>query len=336
MRKLLFLLIVLLFVPSFSNAYIDLDNNHFAYKDIIELKEKEIALGYPDDTFKPENYITEEELITILLRSANLEVCKDFNNWPYDYIELALNNGIVVDNSLVTTEEFIQFVAKISVLAKINNLDDSFDNKLNKKIYALSEINIGSQNLTRAESCMYINKLIKADEKTTIKELPQETEIYYTNNKELEISTIVKSVEVFEYDTYEGKYVDVINQIKSGEHPYLKGRNKNAKGKYIVAIEFNTINNSKYGTWTSYKSLKFEKLEVKDAFDTDEINSQLSNCAYDATLIKPNQDYTVTAFYILDNKPEELVVNRDITTLYNLQTHEYVDAYSFSKINIKL
>ena len=102
-----------------------------------------------------------------------------------------------------------------------------------------------------------------------------------------------------------------------------------------MAIEFNTINNSKYGAWTSYKSLKFEGLEIKDAFDMDEINSQLSNCVYDATLIKPNQDYTVMAFYIVENKPEELVVNRDITTLYNLQTHEYVDEYSFSKINIR-
>lgn len=335
MKRIMTVLIFLLFIPSFSDAYTDLDSKHFAYKDIFELKANDVALGYPDDTFKPDSYITEEELITILLRGANLESCKDFNNWPYDYVELALNNGVVVDNSLVTIKEFYQFVEKISVLPNINNLDNSFDNKLNKKAYALGEINIGAYNLTRAEACVYINKLIKADGKTSIKELPQETEIYYTNNEELDISTIVKSVEVFEYDSYNGKYADVINQIKSGEHPYLKGRNKNAVGKYIVAVEFDTINNSKYGTWTSYKSLKFEGLEVKDAFDTDEINSQLSNCAYDATLIKPSQNYTVTAFYILDNKPEELAINRDITTLYNLQTHEYIDIYSFSKMNIK-
>lgn len=335
MKRIMTVLIVFLFMPSFSDAYIDLDSNHFAYKDIFELKEQDVALGYPDNTFGPDNYITEEELITILLRGANLEACKDFDKWPYEYIELALNNGIVVDNSLVTLEEFIQFVEKISVLPKIKDLDKNFDNKLNKKAYALGEINSEIQNLTRAETCIYINKLIKADGKTTIKELPQETEIYYTNNEELDISTIVKTVEVCEYDSYKGKYADVINQIKSGEHPYLKGRNKNATGKYIVAIEFNTKNNSKYGAWTSYKSLKFEGLEVKDAFDTDEINNQLSNCAYDATLIKPNHDYTVTAFYILDNKPDELVINRDIATVYNLQTHEYVDAYAFSKINIK-
>jgi len=150
----------------------------------------------------------------------------------------------------------------------------------------------------------------------------------------LDIATVINSVELFEYNLYDGKYADIINQIKSGEHPYLKGRNKNAIGNYIVAIEFNTINNSKYGVWTSYKSLKFDDIEIKDAFDTDEISKQLSNYAYDATLIKPNANHTVTAFYIIDDKPTEISVNRDITTLYNLQTHEYVDAYSFSKMKI--
>lgn len=335
MRRIVVLLIMFLFVPSFSNAYIDLDDKHFSYKDIIELKEKGVALGYPDNSFRPDSYITEEELITILLRGANLDVCKKFNNWPHDYIELGINNGIVVDDSLVTPEELVEFVEKVSVLPSINDLDSDFENKLKKKSYALGAVEITNQNLTRAEACVYINRLIKADGKITIKELPEETEIYYNNNEELDIVTKIKSVEIFEYNAYDGKNTDIINQLKKGEHPYLKGRNKNAVDNYIIAIEFDTINNSKYGVWTSYKSLKFDGLEVKDAFDTDEINKQLANCAYDATLVKPSQSHSVTAFYIVNDNPEGVVINRDITTLYNLQTHEYVDCYSFSKINIR-
>jgi len=133
MRKIIVLLIIFLFIPSFSNAYIDLNSNHFAYNDIAKLQQENIALGYPDNTFRPDSYITEEELITVLLRGANVDACKNFNNWPYDYIELGVNNGIVVDNSLVTADEFIEFVEKVSILSNINNLDKRFTNRLNKK-----------------------------------------------------------------------------------------------------------------------------------------------------------------------------------------------------------
>ena len=77
-------------------------------------------------------------------------------------------------------------------------------------------------------------------------------------------------------------------------------------------------------------------LPKEEAFDLEEIEKQLVNCAYDATLIKPNENYEVTAFYIVNTMPQELIVNRDVTTLYNLQTHEYVDGNSFSKLKIKL
>jgi len=328
MKKIMILVITFLIVPNFSNAYIDLASNHFAYKEIVELKENEIALGYPDDTFRPDSYITEEELITILLRGANLEACKNFNNWPEDYIELGINNGIVVDGSLVEVNEFFDFAEKIGALPTINE----FSNNLYKRN---CEMDRKEGYLTRAEACVYISKWIKYDGKTTLKDLPQETEVYYTNDEDLNISTVIKVVEVFEYDSYNGRYSEVTNQIKTGEHRYLKGRNKNAQGKYIVAIEFDTINNSKYGMWTSYKSLKFEGVEIKDAFDTDEINSQINNCVYDATLVKPNKTHTVIAFYVLDKMPEELIINRDITTLYDLQTHEYINCNSFSTINIK-
>jgi hypothetical protein len=182
---------------------------------------------------------------------------------------------------------------------------------------------------------MNINKLLKLDGKITTKDLPQKTEVYYQSDKTLDITTVIKSIETFDYDLYDGKYLDTINLIKTGQHPYLNVRNKNAKGNKIIAVEFDTQNNSDYGAWTGYKSLKFEGVEVIDAFDLDEINNQLNNLAYDAILVSPNRNYVVTAFYIVDELPEELCIKRDVNTLYNLQTHGYVDVNCFSIINIR-
>ena len=335
MKKISILIMALLCITNVSMAYVDLDSSHLAYNDIMQLNKEDVLLGYPDDTFRPDTYITEEELLTIILRGASLDACKSFKNWPDDYIELGINNGIVADESLVNSIEFAEFINKISALLTINNLDKNFANSLSKKAYLLDEINTENEYITRAEAVVKINRLLNFDSKITTKDLPQETEIYYSGDEELNVSTVINSVEAFRYDEYDGKYANVIKQVKDGEHPYLRGRDKNAKGKYIVSIEFDTINNSQYGAWTSYKSLKFENLQVIDAFDLDEIEKQLMNCAYDAVLIKPGETHKVTAFYVVDKIPDELVISRDITTLYDLQTHHYIDGYSFSKINIK-
>lgn len=335
MKKIITLMLMCVFFPSFSNAYIDLGNNHFAYTDIIELKDKDIAWGYPDETFRPDNYITEEELITMLLRSANLDVCKNFDNWPNDYIELAVNNGIIIDESLVSGADFSDFVEKISVLPVINNFENTFPNSLKDKSDRLIEFNKNIKYVTRAEACMFINQLLKDGEIST-KDLPHESEIYFLSDESLDISTLINSIEVFEYDSYSGRYKETIDSLKTYQHPYMVARNKKAQGNYMIAITFNTKNNSDYGVWTSYNSLKLEGIEVIDAFDLDEINNQLMNLAYNSKLIKPSEEYSVTAFYIVKDIPEELSINRDINTLYNLRTHEYVDANSFSKIKIML
>lgn len=335
MKKIITLMLLCVFLPSFSNAYIDLENNHFAYTDIIELKDKDIAWGYPDGNFRPDKYITEEELITILLRSANLDVCQNFDNWPNDYIELALNNGIIIDESLVSGRDFIDFLEKISILPVITDGQNSFSNRLQDKINDLSNFSKTIEYVTRAEACIVINNLLK-DEEISTKDLPHESEIYFLSDENIDINTIINSVEIFEYDSYSGNYKEIIDSLKNGQHPYLMARNKRAQGNYVIAINFNTQNNSKYGAWASYNSLKLEGLEVIDAFDMDEIKNQLMNLAYNSNLVKPLEEYSVTAFYIVRDTPRELSINRDINTVYNLQTHEYVDVNSFSKINIVL
>lgn len=336
MKKIICFLVIYLLFPNISNAYVDVKNDYFAYEDIVNLEKNNIVLGYPGDIFCPDNYITEEELITIFLRAANIDACQNYNNWPDDYIELGINNGIIADESTVTGEEFMEFARKITILPSINSLNSLFTNGLNSKITILDNIDIQDKFVTRAEACVYINKLINYKDKFDLNDIPQELEIYYSSDENLNISTTINSIEVFDYDSYSGKYLEIIDMLKKGEHPYLKARDAKAKGNKVIAIEFNTTNNTEYGVWTSYKSLMFQDANLVDAFDVDEINKQLENCAYNSILVTPNSNYTVTAFYIVETLPEEIHIDRDITTIYNTHTHEYIDANSFSSIQIKL
>jgi len=88
MKKVVFLLMFLL-MPNVSHGYVDVDSNHWAYKDILELKNSNIVSGYPDDTFRADNYITGEELITIFLNGANDKIKNQLVDWPEDYINVA-------------------------------------------------------------------------------------------------------------------------------------------------------------------------------------------------------------------------------------------------------
>lgn len=335
MKKIIVLLIICLFIPNFSSAYVDLSKEHMAYESVLELYEKNIVSGYLDDTFRPDDYITEEELITILLRGANLDLCKSFKNWPQDYNELAANNGIIVDESLVTTEELEEFINKLNVLPAIKNFDNTYTNMMKDKKMNISTEKLPIEYITRAEACMYINNAINNDGKVASKFLPRETEVYFLSDEYVDIPTVINSLEVFEYDTYTGKYADTINLFKTGDHRYLKFRDERAKGKYIIAIEFDTINNTQYGVWTSCDSLLLRGAKVINKFDTDEIKCNLKNTAYNYNLVKPNENYVVTAFYIVDSIPENLVIERDINTIYDLQTHAHIDVHSFSRLEIK-
>lgn len=86
-------------VASFS----DVPQNHWAYPYVTELATKKIIGGYDDGTFKPNNNVTREEFVKMIIGAAGLvsldKEC-DFadvpgNAWYYDYVASAYNAGIV-------------------------------------------------------------------------------------------------------------------------------------------------------------------------------------------------------------------------------------------------
>ena len=64
-------------------------------------------------------------------------------------------------------------------------------------------------------------------------------------------------------------------------------------------------------------------ISVIDSFDIDEVNLQISNKPYNGVFVKDR--YTTTAFYIINKVPQNMEISRDINTLYNQHTNEYVN-----------
>ena len=90
-----------------KQGFKDIDKNFWAYEAITSLVEKGVISGYLDNTFKPNNDITREEFITILVKYLKLDTNADCNfvdvsksRWSYSYIAAAYNAGIVTGNEM--------------------------------------------------------------------------------------------------------------------------------------------------------------------------------------------------------------------------------------------
>ena len=101
MKKLLlgaFLTLSMMFTAAF--AYPDVDHTHWAAKQINELSEQGVLVGYPDGTFQPDELVTRAEFAAMAIRALGQEHAQvaqpvtfnDINTefWAYDFIQKAL------------------------------------------------------------------------------------------------------------------------------------------------------------------------------------------------------------------------------------------------------
>lgn len=333
MKKIIFLLMFLM-ISNISSAYADVDSNHWAYKDILELKKLNIVSGYPDDTFRADNYITGEELITIFLNGANEQIKEELANWPADYLKVARDNGLEVTSEFITKRMLLELSNKVKNLKEIDVNGIKFANNLNSAKEFVNErdlIDLTSK-VTRADVCSLVNQLVQIS-KTSFP-----LELVGLNHNNTDIKTIINAVEVVEFNSYAGKYKEIVEQIKEGGHPYLDFRKKLAENNYLMIVDFDTVNNSEFEVPTSYSylDLKFLKknITIIDSFDVDEVKLQVLNKAYSGVFVKSNSKYNTVAFYILNGIPEEVEISRDINTLYDAHTNEYVNVNRMNSVII--
>ncbi len=89
--------------------YTDLSKDHWAYKQIEELTNANILVGYPDKTFHPDEKVTRAEFATMVIKTVGQENAKiteviNFNDidntyWAWDMIQRAVTFDIIKRSS---------------------------------------------------------------------------------------------------------------------------------------------------------------------------------------------------------------------------------------------
>ena len=101
---IMFAVFVMSSIPAFA-FYSDMQESHWAYKQIKQLSEKSVVIGYPDGTFKPDENVTRAEFASMAIKALGQEhttvaqpvkfndIDKDF--WAYDAIQKAIYFDLV-------------------------------------------------------------------------------------------------------------------------------------------------------------------------------------------------------------------------------------------------
>ncbi|MCT4584791.1 MAG: S-layer homology domain-containing protein, partial [Peptostreptococcaceae bacterium] len=112
---------------SFAANFSDV-NNHWAAKQINSLVNRGIVSGYNDGTFKPNNYITRAEFISLINKAFNYKLVYDVDykdvslkDWYYDDLRKAKAKGYISgyeDNTIrpnnkITRQEVAVIMAKV-------------------------------------------------------------------------------------------------------------------------------------------------------------------------------------------------------------------------------
>lgn len=173
-------------VVSASNTeFLDIEN-HWARDDINELVKNEIISGYSDYTFRPENNITINEFVKMIIEAGNYSLIREGKNiYPDFYIATAKEKNIV--NSDYKFDKYMTRYEMVEIISNFIGTEDIKENKnifkdLQKeqksKVLKLVKLKIingyddktfrGENNVTRAEAATIICKTIKAREKVIL------------------------------------------------------------------------------------------------------------------------------------------------------------------------
>lgn len=108
--------IILAFICSQASFafYSDMDENHWAYKQIKTLSDSGVLVGYPDGTFQPDDIVTRAEFASMAIKALGQEhtcVVQPINYtdvsstfWAYDSIQKAVYFDLISNDK--TTEQF--------------------------------------------------------------------------------------------------------------------------------------------------------------------------------------------------------------------------------------
>lgn len=212
---------------------------------------------------------------------------------------------------------------------------------------------------TRAEvACMIFNFLKNKDKLEELTEivaykddvavisldkLPYNLKKWKDSKCEVLATTKIKDISIFEFkEDVPKKYKKTFDLLYNSDSRYCEYRVKFGENNYVLAIDFETTNNTEesilYGGHEFLRvSFSGEDLRIVDSFDIAEIKRQLARNASVGEIIMPSETLDTSAFYVLDKKTfEEIRLDRDDTTLYDIENECIKPANSFTSLIIRL
>jgi hypothetical protein len=170
-KKLILALLLVAFTTTSALGFTDLQTNW--HKDIVPWGvEQNIAKGFPDGTFKPDNAVTEAQFLALLLRKYDKTLTDNVNKseWYNPYYVVAKNNNYPVSE---TPDSVILRTKVAEILAGTQGVNLSGDDAIayllarglaegKKKDEVSIENYCGQEGLTRAEALQFIRNLVEA------------------------------------------------------------------------------------------------------------------------------------------------------------------------------
>jgi hypothetical protein len=170
-KKLILALLLVAFTTTTALGFTDLQTNW--HKDIVPWGvEQNIAKGFPDGTFKPDNAVTESQFLALLLRKYDKTLTDNVNKseWYNPYYVVAKNNNYPVSE---TPDSVILRTKVAEILAGTQGVNLTGDEAIafllarglakgKKKDEVSIENYYGQEGLTRAEALQFIRNLVEA------------------------------------------------------------------------------------------------------------------------------------------------------------------------------
>ena len=182
MRKVV--LITFLFLALFSTAYASEFSDvsgHWAYDYINRMIVNNVISGYPDGTFKPNNFVKVNEFLKILVEASGYKKVMKGENWSDWYVNSALKYGFILEDEFdsydreISRYEVARIVARyinVSDMPLSKNIFSDLDSKNKSNVLKLVSLGVangykdntfrGDNYITRAESLKIVYSSIKA------------------------------------------------------------------------------------------------------------------------------------------------------------------------------
>jgi prenyltransferase beta subunit len=165
-----------------SDIFTDLNQEHWSYEYVIDLVANGVIRGYPNGSFKPDNFVDRGEFTSLIINglgyhndSANQKMIFNdvsVDNWAYKYMSIAFNKGIINGRSKEIFDPYGKITGAELATMLVNCLPDNEKENMTAGIYWYSaNVNLAmeqnllypqfeaTENATRAQCAYSIYKI---------------------------------------------------------------------------------------------------------------------------------------------------------------------------------